>query len=247
VAAFFSWNQTYKRLERTQTIIVGVLLASVVIAAIACRPDLQALIKGMLVPTIPNYQDWIRESYPNIAKQAPWIELVTYIGIIGGGLPAYIGYFGFLRDKKWGLFEKQEIYKHSTKTGFTPIDTSKENQEHSRNWLRAIKIDVGGSFLAIFVFSSAFMVLGAVILHSSHLIPDQLDLLTHQEKFLTALSPYLLILYRVGIIAAIGGTLFATFDVWTKSIYEGLLPLWKKEQKSLVTLRMRRWPESQAI
>jgi len=43
-------------------------------------------------------------------KQAEWIELVTYMGIIGGGLPAYIGYFGFLRDKQWGLFAKQEIY-----------------------------------------------------------------------------------------------------------------------------------------
>ncbi|MCZ6674445.1 MAG: Nramp family divalent metal transporter [Verrucomicrobia bacterium] len=229
VAAVFSWNQTYQRLEKTQTIVVGVLLVCVVIAAIACQPDLMALIKGMLVPTVPSYQDWIREAYPNIAKQAPWIELVTYIGIIGGGLPAYIGYFGFLRDKKWGLFEKQEIYKHSSKTGFPPIDTSEENQENNRIWLRAIKIDVGGSFLAIFIFSSAFMVLGAVILHSSHLIPDKMNLLIHQEKFLTSLSPYLLILYRVGIISAIGGTLFATFDVWTKSVYEGVLPLQKKE------------------
>lgn len=229
VAAVFSWNQSYQRLERTQTLIVGVLLVCVVIAAIACRPDVSALIKGMLVPTIPNYQDWIQTAYPDIAQKAPWIELVTYIGIIGGGLPAYMGYFGFLRDKQWGLFKIQEIYTHSTKTGFATIDASQENRNNCRNWLRAIKIDIGGSFLAIFIFSSAFMVLGAVILHSRQLIPDQFELLTHQEQFLTALHPYLLVLYRVGIIAAIGGTLFATFDVWTKSVYEGMLPLWKRD------------------
>lgn len=227
VAALFSWNQTYRRLERTQTLIVGVLLVSVIIAAVACKPDVAALLQGLLVPTVPSYQDWIRDAYPNIANKAPWIELVTYIGIIGGGLPAYIGYFGFLRDKKWGLFQRQAIYRHSTPSGFAPIGGDRDNRENCRYWLRAIKIDVGGSFLAIFIFSSAFMVLGAVILHESRLIPDQFELLTHQEKFLTALHPSLLILYRIGIIAAIGGTLFATFDVWTKSVYEGMLPLWK--------------------
>ena len=72
------------------------------------------------------------------------------------------------------------------------------------------------------------MVLGAVILHEAQLVPDKFELLTHQESFLTALSPYLTLLYRVGIIAAIGGTLFATFDVWTKSIYEGILPFQKE-------------------
>jgi Mn2+/Fe2+ NRAMP family transporter len=228
-AAVVSWNQSYKRLETTQIIIVAVLLLCIVAAAIACQPDPAALIKGMVVPVIPSYQEWIHTDYPNIAKKAPWIELVTYIGIIGGGLPAYIGYFGFLRDKKWGLFSQQEVFNHSTGKGFQPIDESEENQTNCRNWLRAVKIDVGGSFLSIFIFSSAFMVLGAVILHQAHLVPDQFDLLSHQEKFLTGIHPVLLILYRVGIIAAIGGTLFASFDVWTKSVYEGILPFQKKE------------------
>ena len=84
------------------------------------------------------------------------------------------------------------------------------------------------------------MVLGAVILHESHLVPDQFDLLTHQEKFLTSLSPYLLVLYRIGIIAAIGGTLFATFDVWTKSVYEGLLP-WRKIGNTISMERLKKW------
>ena len=240
VAALFSWKQTYRRLETTQIVIVTLLLVSVLIAAVACQPDLTALIRGMFVPSVPSYDDWIGISYPNIAQQPPWIELVTYTGIIGGGLPAYIGYFGFLRDKKWGLFQEREIYNHSTKTGFPTIDPSVENQANKRNWLRAIKIDVGGSFLAVFIFSSAFMVLGAVILHESHLVPDKFDLLTHQEKFLTALSPYLLILYRVGIIAAIGGTLFATFDVWTKSVHEGLLP-WQRTGITISLAKLKKW------
>lgn len=229
-AGLVSWAQSYKRLETTQTIVVAVLLICILAAAIACQPDLAALIKGMFVPTIPAYQEWIHVNYPGIAAKAPWIELVTYVGIIGGGLPAYIGYFGFLRDKQWGLFSQQAVFRHSTEAGFPEIDHSPDNLRNARSWLRAVKIDVGGSFLAIFIFSSAFMVLGAVILHQAHLVPDQFELLTHQESFLTTLSPYLTLLYRIGIIAAIGGTLFATFDVWTKSIFEGILPFLKNEK-----------------
>ena len=227
LAALFSWNQSYRRLESSQTLIVAVLLISIVIAAIASQPNLSALIKGMFFPAVPEYKRWIWTSYPTIAAKAPWIELVTYVGIVGGGLPAYIGYLGFLRDKKWGLFREQSVYQHSTKEGFPEIDESEETLQNKRHWLRAIKIDVGGSFLTIFIFSSAFMVLGAVILHESQLVPDQFELLTHQEKFLTSLSPYLLILYRIGIIAAIGGSLLAAFDVWTKTVYEGLVPFQK--------------------
>lgn len=240
IAAVFSWNQSYKRLETTQTIVVAILLVSVLIAAIACKPDIAALIKGMVLPRIPDYEPWVQTAYPKIAQHPPWIELITYIGIIGGGLPAYIGYLGFLRDKQWGLFTDQPIYKNSTAEGFSTIDPSKANQTRIRAWLRAIKIDVGGGFLAIFIFSSAFMALGAVILHDTHLIPDNLDLLSHQESFLTALSPSLLILYRVGIVAAIGGTLFATFDVWTKSVHEGLLPF-KKSPDIQSAAALKKW------
>ncbi|MDG2167554.1 MAG: hypothetical protein P8L44_06460, partial [Opitutales bacterium] len=46
--------------------------------------------------------------------------------------------------------------------------------------------------------------------------------------------------YRIGIIAAIGGTLFASFDVWTKSIYEGILPFQKKENP-ISNAKLKKW------
>jgi Mn2+/Fe2+ NRAMP family transporter len=240
LAALVSWNQSYRRLEKTQTVIVTILLTCVLIAALACKPDVMAVLSGMFVPSVPTYQPWIQSTYPHIAAQPSWIELITYIGIIGGGLPAYIGYLGFLRDKKWGLFSERDVYYHSSEVGFPAIDAGKSNQENSRGWLRAIKIDVGGSFVAVFVFSAAFMVLGAVILHPAQLIPDKMDLLTHQERFLSALSPYLIIFYRVGIITAIGGTLFATFDVWTKSVYEGILSL-QNQRTAISVTYVKKW------
>ena len=72
------------------------------------------------------------------------------------------------------------------------------------------------------------MVLGADLLHPRELIPDKMNLVNYQAVFLTELHPSLLYLYQIGIFAAIGGTVFATFDVWTKTTYETLLPIVKQ-------------------
>ncbi len=240
VAAIFSWGQGYKRLEKTQMIIVGLLLICILTAAIACQPHLGKLVSGLFIPIIPEYKDWIHTVYPKIAAKSAWIEIVSYIGIIGGGLPTYIGYFSFLREKRWGLFENQAVYRNSSESGFTSIDTDESNLTKGKTWLKAVKADVAGSFLAVFIFSAAFMVLGSVILHEGQQIPDNLDLLSHQESFLTSLHPSLLVLYRIGIFTAIGGTLFATFDVWTKTVYEGLIPFFKTE-KSLDSAKLKRF------
>lgn len=239
VAAIFSWGQGYKRLEKTQMVVVGLLLICILTAAIACQPHLGKLFSGLFIPIIPEYKDWIHTAYPKIAEKSAWIEIVSYIGIIGGGLPAYIGYFSFLREKRWGLFENQDVFRSSTKTGFASIDTNESNLSKGRDWLKAVKVDVAGSFLAVFIFSAAFMVLGSVILHEGQQIPDNLNLLSHQESFLTSLHPSLLVLYRIGIFTAIGGTLFATFDVWTKTVYEGIIPFFETE-KSLDSSKLKR-------
>jgi len=239
VAALFSWRQGYKRLEKTQMFVVGLLLVCILVAAIACSPDLFKLARGLFIPSIPDYKDWIQKLYPNIAAKSAWIEIVSYIGIIGGGLPAYIGYFSFLREKRWGVFQDQAVFRHSSETGYAAFDTSEANLDRGRTWLKAVKVDVGGSFLAVFIFSAAFMVLGSVILHEKQLIPDNLDLLSHQESFLTSLHPALLVIYRIGIFTAIGGTLFATFDVWTKTVYEGIIPVVKSE-KSIDSDKIKR-------
>lgn len=228
-AAAFSWNQSYKRLERSQTIIVGVLLVCILIAASACQPDLLKLLEGLFVPRVPDYEPWIHAKYPEIAQHSAWVEIATYIGIVGGGLPAYIGYFSFLREKQWGLFQKQSIYNTSRRNQKIAINESAQNQSYVKAWLKAVKVDTIGSLLIVFIFSAAFIVLGAVILHGEKLIPDRFELLSHQENFLIAIHPSLMIVYRIGIFTAIGGTLFAAFDVWSKTVYESILPLVGKQ------------------
>ena len=76
--------QSYGALERTQTVIVGVLLLFILLATFACRPDWLAALQGSLVPSLPAYQPWVGAKYPAIAGRSPWLELGTYLGAIGG-------------------------------------------------------------------------------------------------------------------------------------------------------------------
>lgn len=230
IAAGLSLRQGYGFLELSQKIIVGALLITILIAAVACGPSIVNFIKG-LAPAVPAYPDWVSEKYPKIAAKPVWNEIITIIGIIGAALPAYIGYLGFIRDRKWSFFSDKQLCNHRAADGaFLSIDTSAENLRNGRTWLLPIRIDLGLSFICVFVFSAAFLVLGAELLYPRQLVPDKLDLINHQEIFLTELHPSLLYLYRIGIFAAIGGTVFATFDVWTKTTWEALIPIVDKSK-----------------
>ena len=227
LAALMSLRSGYGFLEVSQKIIVALLLGSIIVAAIACQPSVTGMLAG-LIPSVPVYEPWVRDGFPKIAAKPVWIEVISYVGIIGAGLPAYIGYLGFLRDKQWSFFGTERICDHRTKGEFRDIDLSEGNVSNGRAWLVPVRIDVGLSFLCVFVFSAAFMVLGADLLHPRELIPDKMNLVNYQAVFLTELHPSLLYLYQIGIFAAIGGTVFATFDVWTKTTYETLLPIVKQ-------------------
>ena len=47
--------QSYEWLEKTQVVLVGVLLGCIFVAAAITQPDWQAALYGMIVPQIPAY------------------------------------------------------------------------------------------------------------------------------------------------------------------------------------------------
>lgn len=239
VAALMSLRQGYRFLEISQKVIVALLLGCIIVAAIACQPSISGLLAGM-IPSVPVYEPWVQENYPKIAGRPVWIEVITYVGLIGAGLPAYVGYLGFLRDKQWSFFQDRRISQHREDGRFRSIDLEAENVARGRKWLLPVRIDVGLSFFCVMIFSIAFMVLGADLLHPRELVPDKMNLINYQAEFLTQLHPTLLYLYQVGIFAAIGGTVFATFDVWTKTTYESLLPI-VREPEQLEYAKVKRF------
>ncbi|MCY3778615.1 MAG: Nramp family divalent metal transporter, partial [Candidatus Aminicenantes bacterium] len=175
VALTFTWVQSYGFLERVQTVLVGLLLLCMVLAAAVSNPDLLALLGGTLIPTRPRYDGWVLERFAEFRGRNPWVEMVTYLGAVGGGTQDYLGYVGMLREEGWGLLGIR---------GGGPLDAGRENLKRGLAWLRAPRTDVTVSFTCIFIFTLCFAVLGATILYPRQEIPSGFDLLTLQLGYL---------------------------------------------------------------
>ncbi len=218
IAISLTWVSSYTALEKAQTLILSFLLLSVLGACLMAKPDWLMALIGAIVPTIPEYEDWVVSGYPKIVERPPWVEVLTYVGAIGGGTYDYIGYISCLREKKWGAIGA------SSKANLS-IDCDEENLGRARSWLVAPKIDTGVSFFCILVFTICFVVLGAAVLNPAGEVPAGRDLLTHQEQFLTAIHPSLSYLYQIGIFFAFWGTMYGAYEIYTRTTYECFAPI----------------------
>lgn len=220
--------QTYPILERIQTVIVCALLTGILAAAAASDPSWPGVLKGVFIPSIPEYASWIYAKYPGIAARPGWVEVMTYMGVIGGGTQDYVGYVGMLREKGWGRLGRKEVAQILEPEQITmplPLSEDAEQVRTGRAWLKAPLTDTAVSFASVLVFSIAFMVLGAVILHAQQLIPDGFELLSLQAQFLTRLHPGLLYVYQAGIFAAFFGTIYGAYELYTRTTYECIRPI----------------------
>lgn len=234
VVVVLMWLQTYELLEKSQILIVGLLLACMLAAVVAAKPDWFAALLGTFTPRVPKYEPWIIEKFPDIAKRPPWVEMVTYLGAIGGGTYDYVGYVGCLREKAWGaLGVAHDPYQISTQVPTKPlaVDLSDENLARGRRWLLPVQIDTFVGFFCVLVFTICFVVLGARILHPQQLVPSGENLLNHQATFLTAMHPALLYLYQIGIFMAFFGTIYGAYEIYFRTAFECLLPISPKLRK----------------
>jgi hypothetical protein len=228
--------QSYGSLERTQTIIVGVLLVSILVAALAAKPDWLAALIGTVVPSIPAYSPWVFDKYPEIAARSPWIELGTYLGAIGGGSQDYFGYIGLLREKGWGLMGRSP----DAGAEGVGIATDAKNVENGRLWLKAPLGDASASFGCVVFFTLAFMLLGASLLFPQQIVPDGMHLLSVQAEFLTRIHPALLYLYQAGVFVAFLGTIMAAYELYVRTTHECLRPVWPRVRHMSLG-RLRPW------
>ncbi len=235
VALAITWLQSYGFLETVQTLIVALLLFCMVIAAIASKIDWPALFSG-LVPSFPEYEPWVHEKYENLTKRPAWIEVMVYLGVIGGGTQDYFGYIGMLREKTWGMLGRSDLPEP---TAPPKIATDDPNIDRGRRWLLPAQIDVGIATLAILVFTCCFVILGANVLHTNEIVPDGFRLLTEQARFLNVLAggegnadgPRTMLqwtvgwVYNTGIFFAFFGTILGACEIFVRSVRECLVAI----------------------
>jgi hypothetical protein len=217
VSALGALGSSYRVLELGQTAIVVLFLAFIVASFVALRPDLGELLWNAVVVSFPDYPDWVRTSYPAIAARPPWLEAMTFIGLIGGNSTDYTAYLSFLREKRWGLAGRLTTAEEFS--GSAPSDSAEETAR-GRLWLRAPLTDMLLSFSTVAIFSIVFLVLGALLLAPSRLVPHASELLTVQARFLTELHPRLAPLYLAGIITVFVGTIYGSFELQARALWE---------------------------
>jgi Mn2+/Fe2+ NRAMP family transporter len=230
LSGLLSWIGGYERLERAQTVIVGFMLLAVAISVVVLRPDWLAALAGLL-PTVPEYNAWVPDAYPEVAERAVWLELAVYLGAVGGGTYDYIGYAGMLREKRWGMLGRSdqaglaERLAALPRGARLPLSEDAEQVARGRAWSRAPLGDTVLSFVAIAVFACMFMINGAALLAEQQQIPEGNDTLTYQAQFLTAVHPTLEYLYYVAVFFAFFGSLYAFWELYTYTAYETLAPV----------------------
>jgi hypothetical protein len=193
---------SYQKLERVQLVIVGLMLFFVAITVVLIQPQWLAILKGMIWPGTYVYPTWIT-GYPEIAARPVWIELTTYVGIVGGSSYDYLCYVAFIREKGWG----------NAGVLSTPENHSGVRAEHIREGINCLRWDSVISFCCVFLFSLVFVVCGHVVLAEQSLVPSGGDLLTLQATFVSGHHPWLRGLYYVAAVLAMFGTLYGTLEV----------------------------------
>ena len=239
-------KQTYGFLEHMQTILVGAMLLVMLVATVAVKPDWVAALMGAVIPTFPSYPQWVATK-PAFENRTLIIEIVAYMGVMGGGVQDYVGYVGMLREKAWGLIGRTgggPLRKEDLRP--VPLSEDPENVKLGLQWLKAPMIDTVVSFTTVLLFTAAFLILGATLLHPREIVPAGLDLYNQQVIFLTQLHPgelaktLLSWLYKGGVFFAIFGTVYGAYELFVRTTHECVRTLSPK-LRELPLKKIRIW------
>jgi Mn2+/Fe2+ NRAMP family transporter len=222
-----AWIGGYTWMERSFQFLIAFMLIALVIGVFVASPDWLDALLG-LIPSVPSYESWIRTDFPEIASRPVWVEIVTYVGAIGGGTYDYIGYTGMLREKKWGLLGRKDLielehrFAEVDRGAQLPISDNPDELRKARSWARAPFGDVTLANIVVVLFAFAFIIQGANLLHEAQLAPSEDEVLTHQVRFLTVISPLLKYLWYAAAFVALGDTLYGLWEVYSYTTYESL-------------------------
>jgi len=208
----------YTLLERIQFAIVVLMVLGVLISLVVLQPDWLQMFIAMVVPTRLAYPEWLfaSDTYASIAKRPVWIEVGTYVGVIGGSSYDYLAYVAYVREKGWDEAARSGTDAERKEAALVPC------------------VDLTVSFLAVLIISAAFVASGHLVLGPSHRIPNDSNMLNLQAEFLTRLHPWLYPLYVIGAFLTMYGTLYGTIEVapavfseWSRA-YHGVVRPWTR-------------------
>lgn len=242
--------RSFKIVENFQTVVVGLMILFSFVALFVSNPPWIDALKG-LVPNVPSgYPDWVQADYPDVASRPIPLEIIAYLGALGGGTYDYIGYVGTLRAKRWGMLGapnhaelEEKLNRLDTDQAQIPLATDADNVDNGRAWLRAVKLDILASFVSVSILAITFVLLGDVILGSgaAQEVPEDTNILTSQAQFFSVISPVLVYLYQLAIWAAFFGSLQALSTIYPYTVREAFAPTFPSFRNEANFQKLRIW------
>ena len=225
VAIALGIGVSYGKMERQQILICGVLVLGTLIGAIISSPSLLEILKGAFsFGYIPPYPDWVQAD-PNFVQRPKLLELATVFGYIGGSMTVYVVYPHWTSLHKWGMSgspQIEDIRDFARARGAVYLSPDQKEVQKANTHLTSIRWDVGmGAFVLLFV-SCAFLIAGAAVLHPRHLLPGGFALLSHQRAIWEQVSPLMVPVYYISVLAALSGTLYSLPEMYARLTHEFL-------------------------
>ncbi|MEV4729522.1 Nramp family divalent metal transporter [Saccharopolyspora sp. NPDC049426] len=239
LAAAIAWFGWYALLERAQIAIVALKVSLVVVAVFAANPQWLDVLAGF-VPQPFAYEPFVHVEYPDIAAESAWVEAVVFMGGLGGGMYDYIGYAGLMREKRWGALGLPGRGDDVPVVEPLALPDTDQERRRARGWARAPLGDIVLSFATMALTAVAFIITGKEILGAAHNVPSGNDVLTYQGDVLGVIHPLFRYFYIVAIIMVFLGTMYAIWEVYTRTTHESLSAVSKRVHAGGVG-RTRRW------
>jgi len=232
----------FKLFEISHSFFIIVLAIGAVVTVITISPDIFEILPnfftiGQNVPS--EFPTWVTSNpdYSSVTKTSIPLYMIGYLGTLTITIITTVGYLGWIKVKKWGIFkdkkdpedfsqERFEIFKKKRKINYLP-DSEKEIKK-SKLLLKPLIIDLVLAFVIVTIVSSAYMIAGAELLGPAKKLPSDAQLVQEQLVIFTYLADWLKPLFQIGVIFALFGTVYAGFEAGTRMLYETTRNITKK-------------------
>jgi hypothetical protein len=153
------------------------------------------------------------------------LELATVFGYIGGGAGAYVVYPHWAALHGWGMNRSPQIEQMrdlARAGGPSYLPEAKEEVRKAHLHLTPMRWDIGLGVLVLFFVSAAFLIAGAAVLYPRQMLPGGFVLLSHQAAIWEQISPFMVPVYYVSVLAALWGSLYAIPEINSRITHEFL-------------------------
>jgi Mn2+/Fe2+ NRAMP family transporter len=236
IAGIIALIGRFKLFEISHSIFIIVLAAGAIISVlsviIAENINIFEIIPNFFTigQNVPQeFPSWVTENYRSVTNTSIPLFMLAYLGTLTITIITTIGYLGWIKVKKWGIFKdkkdpekfSQECFESFKKQGKITYLPDKNNEiKKSRILLKPVKIDLFLAYIIVSIVSAAYMIAGYVLLGKNEVLPSDTRLVQNQLIIFTYLAEWLKPIFQISVVFALFGTAYAGFEAATRMLFE---------------------------